>query len=459
MSQEPKIYKLSSVTKAIENLIAKHANTYIWIKAEIVKLNYYKSSGHCYPDLIEKVDGKVIAEIRGNIWKDNFIEINNKFKKVLNEELSNDMTIVCLARVKYSSVYGLSLNIIDINPEYTLGELAKQKAATIKRLKEEKLFYLNKSTKLPQLPKIIAIISVESSKGYRDFISIIENNAWNYTFQYKLFPAILQGTKSVTTITNQLKHIEKYQHIFDAVAIIRGGGGDIGLSSYDDYNLAKVVATYPIPILTGIGHSTNETVTELVSFRSFITPTKIAEFLIQEFHNFSVPLKDGISTIENYAFNLINFQSNKIKDTARLFSSLTSNYIQVQKNSLNTYSKSIVTNSQMLIVNQKNNLRELLTEIKNSSSQLISNENIALKDAKKYLVIYSQNRIESELQAIKNTEAKIKILSPTNILERGFSITRINGKSIKSINQVKNGDEIYTQLQDGQIISEIKKIS
>jgi len=457
LSEQPKIYKLSSVTKAIEKLVAKHANNYIWIKAEIVKLNYYKSSGHCYPDLVEKVDGKIIAEIRGNIWKDDFIEINKKFKNVLGEELNDDMTIVCYAKVKYSSIYGLSLSINDINPEYTLGELAKQKAATIKRLKDENLFYLNKSKKLPQLPKTIAIISVDSSKGYRDFINVIDNNSWGYKFHYKLFPAILQGPKSVTTITNQLKHIEKHQHIFDAVAIIRGGGGDIGLSSFDDYNLSKTVATYPIPILSGIGHSTNETVTELVSYKSFITPTKIAEFLIQEYHNFSVPLNDAIKTIENYSSNLIYQQTNKIKDTARLFSSLTLRYLESQKNNLNTYSKSIISNSKLLITNQKNELKEVLTEIKNSSSQLISNENLNLKDFNKYLAFYSSNRIEKELSMLKNTEDKIKILSPTNILERGFSITRVNGKAIKSINQVKKGDEIITQVSDGQIISEIKK--
>lgn len=182
MTQPPKIYPLSSVTKALENLIAKHANNFIWIKAEIVKLNYYKQSGHCYPDLVEKVDGKIVAEIRGNIWSENFIEINKKFKKVLNEEIGDDMTIVCYAKVKYSSVYGLSLNIIDINPEYTLGELAKQKAATINRLKEEKIFNLNKTKILPLIPKTIAIISVETSKGYLDFINVINNNPWLYKF-------------------------------------------------------------------------------------------------------------------------------------------------------------------------------------------------------------------------------------------------------------------------------------
>jgi len=457
MAEQLKIYPLSSVTKAIENLIAKHANNFIWIKAEIVKLNYYQQSGHCYPDLVEKIDGKIIAEIKGNIWKDNFVEINKKFKKVLNEDLGDDMTVVCLAKINYSSIHGLSLNIVDINPEYTLGELAKQKAETIKRLKEENSFFLNKTKKLPQITKTIAIISVETSKGYRDFINVLEHNSWGYQFHYKLFPVILQGAKSVTTITNQLKHIEKYQHVFDAVTIIRGGGGDIGLSSFDDYTLAKAVAMYPIPILSGIGHSTNETVTELVSYKSFITPTKIAEFLIQEYHNFSVPLKDSINKMENYIFNLFQFQTNKIKETARLFGSLTNNYLLGQKNSVSGLSKSIVSNSNMLIANEKNRFKEAFTIIKNGNAKAITNETVLLHDFKKYISVYFKSKTESEQFNLNTMQGKIKILSPVNILERGFSITRVNGKSIKSIKEITIGDVLVTQIADGEIVSEIKK--
>jgi len=457
MAEQLKIYPLSSVTKALENLIVKHANNFIWIKAEIVKLNYYQQSGHCYPDLVEKIDGKIVAEIKGNIWKDHFAEINKKFKKVLNEDLGDDMTVVCLAKVNYSSIHGLSLNIVDINPEYTLGELAKQKAETIKKLKEENLFFLNKTKKLPQITKTIAIISVATSKGYGDFINVLEHNYWGYQFHYKLFPVILQGTKSVTTITRQLKHIEKYQDVFDAVAIIRGGGGDIGLSSFDDYTLAKAVAMYPIPILSGIGHSTNETVTELVSYKSFITPTKIAEFLIQEYHNFSVPLKDSINKMENYIFNLFQFQTNKIKDTARLFGSLTNNYLIGQKNSVSDLSKSIVSNSNMLIANEKNRLKEVFTVIKNGNAKAMTKETVLLNDFKKYISIYFKNKTESEQFNLNTIEGKIKILSPTNILERGFSITRINGKSIKSIKEIAIGDVLVTQIADGEIVSEIKE--
>jgi len=411
MSSQPEIYPLSYITKAIENVIDKHAAKYFWVKAEIVKLNHYKQSGHCYPDLVEKVEGKVIAEIRGNIWSDNYQNINKHFKEVLNEELSDDMTVVCYARVKYNSVYGLSLNIIDINPEYTLGELAKQKATTIKKLKAEGIYSLNKLKLLPQVPKIIAIISVDTSKGYQDFISILNKNPWGYKFQYKLFPALLQGTRSVTTIMDQLKHIEQYKDMFDVVTIIRGGGGDIGLSSYDTYELAKAVATYPIPVLSGIGHSTNLTVTEMVNHQNFITPTKIAEYLLQQYHNVSVPLKDYITAIENYVTNLFEKNNTSIKDTARLFNSLTNNYLTNQKHQLSILSTTLVHTSKTELTIHNNSLKEFTVTLKHAADKTIQNEELSVKELTKYLNIFYKTMVDKEKMNITGLE-KISISYP-----------------------------------------------
>ncbi len=458
MPDQPKIYPLSSITKAIENVINKHAAKFFWVKAEIVKLNYYKKSGHCYPDLVEKVDGKIVAEIRGNIWGDNFQNINKQFKDVLNEELGDDMTVVCYAKVKYSSVYGLSLNIIDINPEYTLGELAKQKAETIKKLKAENIYSLNKFKHLPQVPKIIAIISVETSKGYQDFINVIDENPWGYKFHYKLFPALLQGTKSVTSIMDQLKHIEKYKDVFDVVTIIRGGGGDIGLSSYDNYELAKAVATYPIPVLSGIGHSTNLTVTEMVSHQNFITPTKIAEYLIQKYHNFSVPLKDHMITIENYVKTLFERNNTSIKETARLFSSLTNNYLKDQKNQLSNITALIINSAKTVLSEQNNSLKEFAVLLKHIGDKTIQNEKTSINECIKYLNFNFKTIVDKEKINLNNLEKNITILSPVSILKRGFSITRLNGKSIKSIKNLNIGDKLITQLADGEIDSEIEKL-
>jgi len=367
------------------------------------------------------------------------------------------MTVVCLAKVKYSSVHGLSLNIIDINPEYTLGELARQKAETIKRLKTEQIFNLNKQKQLPLIAKTIAVISVETSKGYQDFINVINSNHWGYKFHYKLFPALLQGERSIVSIKSQLQHILKYKDIFDAVAIIRGGGGDIGLSSYDSYELAKEIASYPIPVLSGIGHATNLTVTEMVSYQSFITPTKIAEFLIQKYHDISVPLNNSVDTIERYSKNLMVTNQLKIKETARLFHSLTNNYLNIQKHKLINFSKQITGQTNTILAEENNKLKEISTFFQHATERVIVQEKVQLNEFTKYLKLLSENTIEKEKNQLISLEKNINILSPKNILQRGFSITRINGKSITSVKQINKDDLVITQITSGSFESKIIK--
>lgn len=402
---EKRIFPLSKLTEAIENVINTYCSRPVWVKAEIVKLNHYKHTGHCYPDLVEKKDGKIVAELRGNIWRSNFEMINEKFRKVLNEELRDDMTVVVQATVTYHSVYGLALNIQDIDPEYTLGELARQRAEALKKLNAEGLIDANKLKTLPRLPKTIAIISVSSSKGYQDFINVIENNPWNYQFHCKLFPAILQGERAVSTITAQLKRISKHRKLFDAVAIIRGGGGEIGLSCYDNYVLAREIAAFPIPVLTGIGHSTNETVSELVSYKSFITPTKIAEFLLQEFHNFSQPLKENMQKIMSAANLLFERQETQIARVSSSFGFLAERILERDKNKLRTFDQILLAGSKVLL--------------------------------------------KQETYELKNIENTVALLSPKNILKRGYSITRKDGKIVKDAAILTKGDLVETEFYSG----------
>lgn len=407
-----RVFPLSRLTEAIENVINTHCSKVVWVKAEIVKLNLYPHTGHCYPDLVEKKEGKIIAELRGNIWKSNFELINEKFRRVLNEDLRDDMTVVVQATVTYHSVYGLALNILDIDPEYTLGELARQRTEAIRKLSEEGLFDANRQLRLPALPKTIAIISVNSSKGYQDFINVIENNQWNYRFHCRLFPAILQGDRAVSTIKAQLAKIKKYRKHFDAVAIIRGGGGEVGLSCYDNYALAKEIAQFPLPVLTGIGHSTNETVSELVSFKSFITPTKIAEFLLQEFNNFAMPLKDGISRITNAANLLLERQGTQVERLSSSFGYLASRTLDRNRNMLQQYEHELSSLSKVL-------LRE-------------------------------------EASSLKNLSNSVALLSPKNILKRGFSITRKDGNVITDVSVLMEGDQIETAFYSGKALSTVQ---
>jgi len=277
------VFTLLDIGKSLQRMISKHYHKPYWIKTEIAKLNAYTKSGHCYPDLVEKQNGQVLAQMRAIIWSDTFKTISKQFEDVTRKPLSEGMKVMILAKVTYHPNYGFSLNIVDIDASFTLGEMAKEKLESLKRLKTEGLFNLNRTLTFPKVPKRIAIISVETSKGYQDFLNIISHNKYGFKFELELFPALLQGDKAITSISEALENIKKRTSEFDAVTIIRGGGGDVGLSCYDSFILASKVARFPLPVISGIGHSTNETLVEMVTYTNKITPTDVAYFFIDRF--------------------------------------------------------------------------------------------------------------------------------------------------------------------------------
>ncbi len=335
------VYTLSDISKSLQSIISKTYNQPYYIKAEIIKLNYYPRTGHCYPELAEKEDEKIKAQMRAIIWSSQYKTINERFKKITGDIIKEGITILCLASIEYSPQYGLALHIQDIEPTFTLGEMAKSKIAVIERLKKEGIFNANKKMQLPLIPKRIAIISIETSKGYSDFMITLLQNNWNYKFDCQLFPAILQGEKAITTITEQLAVIRSRITEFDCVVIIRGGGGDVGLSCYDHYQLAREVATFPIPVLSGIGHSTNETVTEMVAYANKITPTEVAYFLIQKFHDFSILIEDFQNFILKTATDRIKNDFINMGNNTRLIKLFSKQIIEKQQAIIDNYIKQL----------------------------------------------------------------------------------------------------------------------
>ena len=431
------VFSLLEVTRSIQKTIYERYKSSFWVKAEMNKLNLYTHSGHCYPDIIEKKDGKIIAQLRAHLWKEDYIRINNNFQKILNEPLKDGIKILFQAKISYDPSYGLALLIMDIDPGYTLGDLEKEKQETIKRLKEEGIFQKNKSLKLPLLPQRIAIISVETSKGYADFLKVIESNAWNYKFFCHLFPSLLQGEKAVQRISLQLNKIKEVIHLFDVVAIIRGGGGDIGLSCYNNYQLAKAIALFPIPVITGIGHATNETVTEMVAFANAITPTKLAEYLLQKFHNFSVPVQEAEKKIREKSKRLLREENVKFQSEIKLFRSVTQHVLMTNRNEAKNLTNSLLQHAQFIFKNQTDSLQTANVKINLQSGHIVKNS----------------------LLELNNLEKNVSNMSPENVLKRGYSITFLHGKAVKSISQVKSGDTLHTSLFEGTIISTVNQLN
>ena len=407
------VFSLLEVSRSIQKTIAERYKSLYWIKAEMNKLNHYTHSGHCYPELVEKKDGKVVAEMRSILWKADFQRINQQFIKLLNEPLRDGITILFQAAISYDPLYGFSLKIVDIDPTFVLGELEKEKRESIRKLQEEGIYHANKNLPFPRLPKRLAIISVETSKGLSDFFKIIHQNPWNYTFEYTLFPALLQGDKSIPSIIRQLANIAEKAEQFDAVAIIRGGGGDVGLSSYNNYNLAKAIAIFPIPVITGIGHSTNETVSEMVAYRNAITPSELADFLIQQFHQFAIPVDEALNRI--------------VQATRTLF--------EREERLLNQYSQSISWNSKAVLATHENRLTALAGHLR----------------------LFSKQLFKDKTNELDNIQRLLQLADPKQLLKKGFSITRVNGRAITDETEVQEGDDMETLLFQGTVYSKIVK--
>ncbi len=462
-TSEKEIFTLKQVANSIQKTLQERYNRTYWVKAEMHKLNY-TMKGHCYPELVYKENDIIVADMRGQIWKTNFERIMDTFSKVVKEPIQDGMLLLFEVKIVYHPVYGLSLDIVDIDPSFTLGELHKEREETIKRLEKEGLFYKNHQLSFPLLPKRIAVISVESSKGLSDFYSVTKSNSWGYTFFFMLFQAQLNGDGAVSSIIYQLNRIQKVKSHFDAVVIVRGGGGEIGLSCYNNYELSKAIATFPLPILTGIGHSTNITVAELVAHKSAITPTELGEFLLQCFHNFSVPLNDALKTIKNKVQSAFKFSKDAFQNELKMFrqvsitrflndnnelKNISQRIINETKSKMNSQKQHVLRNSEWIKIqvqnfNQKERVqlsflqKQLTNWNTNQKPRLIAN----LIQSQQNLMFYAKNHLKNELQKAKEKEQVVNLLDPKNILKRGYAIPLFNGKIIDQNQLPEINDEI-----------------
>lgn len=460
MTEDQQIFTLLQVTKSIQRTISKRYKRAYWVKAEMNKLNHYSHSGHCYPNIVEKMNGKVVAQMRCLLWRDDFIKINAKFMLILKEPLKDGIKILFLAHINFHPQHGFSLQIIDIDPSFSLGDLEKEKQKTLDQLRQNGIYKKNKTLPFPVLPKRIAVISVETSNGYADFLEVLEAShaEKNYQFFHMLFPSLLQGDKAVAAIILKLQQIKKVQQHFDVVAIIRGGGGDVGLSCYNNYNLAKTIAEFPLPVLSGIGHSTNETVTEMVSYENAITPTKLAEFLIQKFNDFSLPLQKAVEKIKGN--NLCFLQDKQSRFTA-LTKSLQSCSLQVLKQNqsqVNQTSKDLMQQSKFRLSHKKKTLRFTVENIKKQNYLFCNAEEQKIKQVRLLLKKESITQLKQSDLVLKNVKQNLKNLSPENILKRGFSITRFKDKAVKSSNTLEPGNALETYLYKGRLTSFVQSV-
>jgi exodeoxyribonuclease VII large subunit len=476
-----KVFSLSQVTLSIQKTLASRYTSSFWVQAEMIKLHYYPQSGHCYPELVEKKNGRVVAQMKANLWKDDYLRINTRFLQILKEPLKEGINILFCAKITFEPVHGISLRILDIDPVFSLGELEREKQETISRLSAEGIFDRNKQVKLALLPQRIAIISVQTSKGYADFLKVIEANPWGYRFFHFLFPSLLQGDNAVESIRFQLSRIGSVQSHFDAVAIIRGGGGDIGLSCFNNLMLARDIALFPIPVISGIGHATNETVAEMVAYKNAITPTELADFLLQKFHNFSVPVQKAGETLQDKIHRIVKDEKTRFQEITKYFRSLTGGILLKNRNDLKNNSRTLQQHSKFIVGGSKEHylavvremrkgvlslcadarrvVGQLTQDLKKDTASSLHEEGLTVHQANYELRAGADRLAESSRMRLDHLERSVKIMDPMNVLKRGYSITRLNGSALRNAAETRNGDIIETNLFEGKIESEVKSVT
>ena len=398
------LYELNSTIRQALNDVFPDS---CWVTAEIADAKC-NQRGHCYLELVEKDGDSTIAQIKATIWAYDYRKLSHKFQSATGETLKPGMKIMLLAAVTFHEVYGLSLNVKDIDPTYTMGDMARKKKEVIERLIKEGLMDLNKDLPLPLVPQRIAVVSSATAAGYGDFINQIDNNPYGYGFIHVLFPALMQGQEAEKSIISSMNKIKRHKHLFDAVVLIRGGGSVIDLNCFDGYPLTSYMAKFPLPIITGIGHEKDDSVADMVAHTRMKTPTAVAEFLI--------------SGVRSFEESIVDCQNRMIIYTERLLKDA-------------RYRLNAVLQGLNLI------------PVRISA---IANKLLVLK---RDLTAGARQFVLNEDSRLRGMEQAVRLLDPVNLLRRGYSITRHKGKILKDASLVKNGDVLDTRLYEGNIMS------
>lgn len=452
-----KHFALSEIARSLSTQISKIYSGKYWIAAEINKLNFYPQSGHAYPQLVEKKNGKIVAEFRGFISKWDLLKIRRNFQSITGQDLGDGMQILFNCTLNYSATHGLSLGIFDIEPSFTMGEMARMRAEAIKKLKAEQLFDRNKALYLPLLIRRLAVISVETSKGYRDFTNILASSSFSKSITIRLFPSRLQGDVAVASIISALTKIKASQIDFDAVAIIRGGGGETGLDCYDTYRLGREVCLFPLPILTGIGHATNFTVVEQVAYKNLLTPTDLGLHLLQRFIDFSQRISKARRSLAHFRKGWFKLTENHLDKVSIELYSASEKRLRKARTQIRNNANGISAGVEFAMRDAKISIQYRKPDsLKNGVKTYLESRNRDIERIPQKIKIHPNNQIFTLTKNLAFMSDKLRILDPKNTLKRGFSITTISGKPITESDQVGAGSEIETQVWKGTIKSTVK---
>ena len=425
------LFELNGLVRA--SIRACLPNEY-WVQAELsdVRSNY---SGHCYLEFVQKDtrSNALIAKARGIIWSNVYTRLRPYFERETGQAFVSGIKVLVKVTVDFHEQYGYSLTVVDIDPTYTLGDMARRRKEILLRLQQEGVLTLNKELEMPVPAQRIAVISSATAAGYGDFCNQLLHNEFGFVFYPKLFPAIMQGEKVESSIISALEQIYRQVSLWDAVVIIRGGGATSDLSGFDTYDLAANCAQFPLPIITGIGHERDDTVLDMVSHTRVKTPTAAAEYLIAN-------LRTTAEALESYA---------------AVLSTVIPERLAREKERLDRWVSRIPAQVQIRLQREEFRQERVYGRMKTAWQNRLVKEEFRLQLLPR-LSVALNSRIQKENHRMELLEQQVKAASPERLLKKGYSITLKNGKAVTDVSQLEPGDEVETRIAKGSFISIVK---
>lgn len=427
-----------------------------WVIAEIseIKENY---NGHCYLELVEKHPDEVSirSRVKAVIWSSRSRFLKSFFESSTGESLREGLKILVRVKIEYHEIYGLSLVINDIDPAFTMGEMALKRQQILKKLEEEGVLTMNKDLDFPVVPQRIAIISSRNAAGYTDFMKHLTGNNYGYVFYTALIETPMQGNETEAGVIKALEKIAGHLEMFDLAVIIRGGGSQTDLSWFDNYKIAYYITQFPLPVITGIGHEKDLSVTDFVAYRSLKTPTAVADYLIECMNNAEIRLFEMSKDIIDKS-QLILDESKMRIDSCRI------KLIPVARIMISEFKEELSG----IVIDMINTGKEYIMRAglfpANHRSRLISGvrshlsvNGSLLTGRKQSLADYSKNCLNKMENKVAGFASSLKILDPENVLKRGYTITSRNGKILKKSVELKKEDIINTRFSDGSVRSKV----
>lgn len=453
--EERKIYTLSQVGNAIKKRIeeATHGQAF-WIKAEIASIRFTK---HAYLELVEHKGEEKVAVMRGSIWLTQLHRIRHELGEESKNILKEGVEILFLARTHYHIVYGLSLAIEAIDLNFNISALERRKRETIAALKEEGLFHRNRLLPLPLVIQRIALISSVGTAAYADLMRHLEHNEHGYKYHVQVFHSAVQGDAAPTELRAAIASIDPQR--FDVVVLIRGGGSKLDLEPFNDLELARMVAMSSLPVLTGIGHEIDISVLDLIANSPHKTPTAVADFIVDRTLYFETAMTGMLVNIHNTMLTSFTSHKEHLSMYAEMTAMRPAAHCRMQRGALHTLTNQFARRITEELTAQSRALHSFGQDLALlPRHKLAQVEAARVRELGATLSALAQRGIQQVIGKLDGIGSAVHLLSPERIMERGFSIARVNGKAIKDAENLKAGDEIETTFAQGKAWSTIHKI-